>query len=76
MYKTQPNFCRANQEKILVKQSTYIKHDKINIINIINNTFNVHNSFLNNDNRYMKVTLKFKQIEFARKLISANFCEF
>ena len=36
MYKTHPNFSRANQEKILVKQSTIIKHDEINIMNIIN----------------------------------------
>ena len=53
-YKTHPNFSWANQEK---KQSTNIKSDEINIMNIINdNTFNVHNSLLNNDNRYMKVT--------------------
>ena len=57
-YKMHPIFSRASQEK---KQSTNIKHDEINIMNIINNTFNLHNSLLNNDNRYMKVTLKFKQ---------------
>ena len=34
-----PNFSRANQEK---KQRTNIKHDEINIMNIINdNTFNL-----------------------------------
>ena len=60
---THLNFSRANQEKILVKQSTNIKCDEINIMNIINdNTFNLHNSLLNNDNRYMKVTLKSKLI--------------
>ena len=32
-------------------------------MNIINDdTFNMHNNLLNNDNRYMKVTLKSKQI--------------
>ena len=47
-HKTHPNFSRANQEK----QSTNVKHDEINIMNIINdNTFNLHNSLLNNDNR-------------------------
>ena len=47
------------------KQSSNIKHDEINIMNIINdNTFNVHNSLLNN--RYMKVTLKSKLIGVAR----------
>ena len=59
-----PNFSRANQEK---KQSTNIKRDEINILNIINdNTFNWHNSLLNNDNRNMKVTLKSKLIGIAR----------
>ena len=44
-YKTHPNFRKANQEKVLVKQST-IKRDEINMMNIINdNTFNLHNSF-------------------------------
>ena len=39
------------------RQSTNIKHDKINILSIINdNTFNLRNSLLNNDNRYTKVT--------------------
>ena len=50
----------------LVKQSTNIKHDEINIMNIINNnTFNLHNNLLNNDNRYIKVTLKSKLIGVA-----------
>ena len=63
-YKTQSNFSRANQE---IKQSINIKHDEIIIMNIINdNTFNLHNNLLNNDNRYMKVTLKFKLIGFAK----------
>ena len=36
-------------------------------MNIINdNTFNLHNSLLNNDNRYMKVTLKSKLIGVVR----------
>ena len=48
-YKTHPNFSRANQEK---KKRINIKSDEINIMNIINdNTFNLHNSLLNNDNR-------------------------
>ena len=59
-----PNFSRVNQEK---KQSTNIKCDEINIMNIIkDNTFNLHNSLLNNDNRYMKVTLKSKVLGFAK----------
>ena len=58
-YKMHPNFSRANQEKDFVKQSTNIKYDEINIMNIINDkTSNLNNSFLNKDNRYMKVTLK------------------
>ena len=58
MYKIHPIFSRANQEKILVEQSTNIKHNEINIMNIIiDNTFNLHNSLLNNDNWYMKVSL-------------------
>ena len=36
-------------------------------MNIINdNTFNLHNSPLNNDNKYMKVTLKSKLIRIAK----------
>ena len=50
-----PNFSQANQEK---KQSTNIKWDEINIMTIFNdNTFNLHNSLLNNDNKYIKVIL-------------------
>ena len=29
-------------------------------MNIINNTFNLHNCLLNIDNRYIKITQKFK----------------
>ena len=58
-------------------QSTNITPDKIDMMNIINdNTFNLHNSLLNNDNRYMKVTLKSKLIGVARKEISADYREF
>ena len=43
------------------KQRTNIKWEEINIKNVINdNTFNLHKNFLNNDNRYIKVTLKSK----------------
>ena len=58
-YKTHTNFSRANQEKnkVLI----------LNVMNMINNnTFNLHNSLLNNDTRYMKVTLKSKLIGVAR----------
>ena len=73
MYKTHPNFSRANQEK----KRTNIKRDKINIMNIINdNTFNLHNRFLNNKNKYMKVILKFKLIRVASLLTSADHREF
>ena len=49
----------------------------MNIMTFINNnTFNLHNSLLNNDNRYMKVTLKYKLIGVARELISADYREF
>ena len=58
------NFSKANQEK---KQSTNIKRDLINIMNIIHDyTFNLHNSLLNDDNRNMKVTLKSKLIRVSR----------
>ena len=74
MYKTHPNFSRANQEN---KQSTNIKRDEINIINIINdNNFNLHNSLLNNDNRYMKAPLKSRLIGVARLLILADYRKF
>ena len=43
-----PNFSRKNHEKILKKQSTNIRCDEINIMNIINdNNCNLHNSLLN-----------------------------
>ena len=46
-------------------------------MNIINdNTFNLRNSLLNNDNRYMKVTLKSKLIGVAREFIAADYREF
>ena len=46
-------------------------------MNIIDdNTFNLHYSLLNNDNKYMKVTLKSKLIEVARLLISADYHKF
>ena len=42
----QPNVSRTNKKN----QSTNMKHDEINIMIIINdNTFYLHNSFLNND---------------------------
>ena len=48
-------------------KNTNIKRKEIIIMNIINdNTFNLHNSLLNNDNRYMKITLKSKLIGDAR----------
>ena len=66
VYETQANFSRTNQEE-KNKQSINIKRDGINIINIINdNTFNLHNTLLNNDNRYKKVTLKSKLIGVTR----------
>ena len=41
------------------KKITNIKRDEINIMNFINvNTFNLHNSLLNDNNRFMKVTVK------------------
>ena len=63
--------------QIKKKEITNIKHDEIIIMNIINdNIFKLHNSLLNNDNRYGKVTLKTKLIEVARKLISADYHKF
>ena len=51
------------------KQSTNFKYDEINIINIINdNTFYLHKGLLNNNNKYMKVTPKFKLIGISRIL--------
>ena len=65
VYKTHPNLSRANQEK--KETSTNIKHDEINIMNIINDkNFNLYYSLLKIDNRYMKVTLKSKLTGFAR----------
>ena len=62
---TYHNFNRAIQEKN--KEPKYIKRDKINVMNIINdNTFNINNSLLNYDNRYMKVTLNSKLVVVAR----------
>ena len=47
-----------------------------NIMNIINdNSFNVHNSLLNYDNKYMKGTLKSKLIGVSREIISADYHE-
>ena len=72
--KTHPNFSWPNQEKNFAKQSTNIKRDEINIMNIINDkTYNLHNKFFNNDKRYMKVTLKSKIIEVVRLLILADY---
>ena len=52
-----PNSAEQIKKK---KQSTNIKCDEVNIMNIINdNTFNLHN-------KYMKVILKSKLIEVAR----------
>ena len=43
--------------QIKKEEMTNNKCDEINIMNIINdNTFKLHNSHLNNDNRYGKVT--------------------
>ena len=55
-------------KQIKKKQSTTnIRRDEINIMNIIyGNTFNLHNSLLNYDNKYMKVTLKSNLIGVAR----------
>ena len=73
-YKTQGCIIRT---PISIKKTTNIKHDGINIMNIINNnTFNLHNSLLNNDNRYIKVTPKCKLIGVAMLLISADYREF
>ena len=72
-----PNFSKANQENFLVKQSTNIECDEINIMNIINdNTLNLHYNLLNNDNRYMKVTLKSTLIGVAWWLISTDYHKF
>ncbi len=61
VYKTHPNFSKANKKK-----STIIKLGEIDTMNITNdNTFNWNNSLLSND-RYMKITLKSKLIGVAR----------
>ena len=73
MYKTNPNFSLGKSRK---KQSTNIKCDEINLMNIIKNTFNLHNSLLNKDNKYMKVTLNSKLLGVARQVISTDYCEF
>ena len=53
VYKTHPNFRRANQER---KKKEHIKRDKIDIRNIINDIiFNLHNNLLK---RYVTVTFK------------------
>ena len=54
-------------------QSTNIKRGEINIMNIINDkTFNLHNSLLSNDNRYMKVILQSKLMGIACLLILSD----
>ncbi len=58
LYKTHPNFDWSNQEK-----NTNIENAEINTMNIINdNTFNLNNSLLNNDNSIIKVNLKSREI--------------
>ena len=75
--KDAPQFQPGKSRKVLVKRSIDIKHDEFNIMNIMNNnTFNLHKNLLNNDNRYMKVTVKSKLIGIARLLISADYREF
>ena len=56
-----------------MEQNTNINRDEVDINNIMYyNTFNLHN----NDNRYMKVTLKSKLIKVGRWLISIDYREF
>ena len=63
-------------KKKMSGESTYIKRNEIDIMNNINDsTFNLHNSLLDDDNRYMKVTLKSKQIGVAGLLNSADYHE-
>ena len=58
----QLNFSWGNQEK-----STNIKRDDIDIINIVNdNNFDLHNSHLNKDYRYMKIILSSKLLGVAK----------
>ena len=64
-------------EQIKKKQSTYTKRNEINIRIIINdNTFNLHNNLLNNDNRYMKVEANrsFHEGNFDRLSPILNLC--
>ena len=66
-----------SEEQINKKLSNNFKRDEINMMNIINdNTFNLHNSLLNYDIRYTKVTLKSKQKRIARLPISTDYHEF
>ena len=75
-YKTHSYIRRITMSVWQSRKSTNIKRDEIDIINIINDsTFNLNNNLLNNENRYMKVTLESKQIVVARKLISADYHE-
>ena len=63
MYKTHHNFSRTNKRKQKKKKSTNTKPDKIYMMNIINvNNFNLHNRLVNNDTRYMKVTLSHEDL--------------
>ena len=53
------------------------ENKEISMIYIINNnTFNLHNNLLNNDDRFMKVTLKSKLIGVARWVILTDYREF
>ena len=46
VHKIHPKFSGANQKNFLGKQSTYIKRDEINIMDIINdNALNLHKTF-------------------------------
>ena len=57
----------AGQIKKRTKLSTNIKRHEIDIMNIINdNTYNLHSWLVNNNNVYMKITLKSKQIGIDR----------
>ena len=72
-----PISARPIKKKIVVEQSTKIEHDEIDIINIIiDKTYNLQNSVLNNGNKYMKVTLMFKLIGDVKELILADYHEF
>ena len=57
----------SNLNKANLEKSTNIKRDEIDIMNVTyDNTFNLHNSVWNNDNRYIKITLKSKSIGVPR----------